>query len=183
MLKVIASTICALLLCTLSACGGDSPKPKPLASDSASSTPTTAPTIPSSVKQKNKAGVRAAVEAFVAAWNHAAATGETGPLEAISTQSCDLCTGAIKTAHDTYAAGGSYGDADWIVRKYHFKGFEAGTAYVELTVDTKPNTYIPSTGASPQTSQGRKGELHFLQLRWDSEQGWRVTALDPRVEP
>ncbi len=183
MLKVIASTICGLLLCTLNACGGESPKPKPLGATSSPSSPSAQPTITDAVKQKNKAGVRAAVEAFVAAWNHAATTGETAGLESMSTRSCDLCMGAIKTAQDTYAAGGSYGNADWSVRAYDFRGFEGGTAYVEVTVDTEPNTYVPSAGASPLTSQGRKGELHFLQLRWDANKGWRVAALDPRVEP
>lgn len=183
MLKVIASTICALLLCTISACGGDSPKPKPLASDSASSTLTTAPTIPGSVKQKNKAGVRAAVEAFVAAWNHAAATGETGPLEAISTPECLKCVAAAKVARETYARGGRYVDTDWSVNKYRLKGFENEIGYVELYVNVSPNSYVASDGASPQHKTGGKNLIHFLQLAWTENAGWRVIALDPELNP
>ena len=183
MLKVIASTICGLLLCTLNACGGESPKPKPLGATSSPSRPSAQPTIPDAVKQKNKAGVKAAVEAFVAAWNHAAATGETEPLEAISTKDCVKCVAAAKVARETYARGGRYVGTDWSINRYQFKGFENEIGYVELYVSVSPNTYVASSGASPQHKTGGKNLIHFLQLAWSENAGWRVIALDPEIQP
>jgi len=180
MLKVIASTICGLLLCTLNACGGESPKPKPLGATSSPSRPSAQPTIPDAVKQKNKAGVKAAVEAFVAAWNHAAATGETEPLEAISTPDCDMCLAAKKTAEKTYSAGGYFKNADWTIRNYRFMGFESEVAYVEIQVDTGPNSFVASANASPKAYLGTENELHFVRLRWKPATGWVVVALDPK---
>ena len=183
MLKVIASTICGLLLCTLNACGGESPKPKPLGATSSPSSPSAQPTITDAVKQKNKAGVKAAVEAFVAAWNHAAATGETEPLEAISTKDCVKCVAAAKVVIDTYQAGGRFENADWLINEVKFKGIENKIAYVELMVQVKPNSYIASAGASPEPQPGNRNYMHFLQLRWIEGAGWNVIALDPEYSP
>lgn len=180
-LASILSTMCLLYAAT--GCG-ESPKPIPLGSEStkptASSPSSAVPSLPPEARQKNEAGVKATVEAFVAAWNLAAGTGDTRPLTALSMAECKKCSAAAETARETYAAGGRYENSQWKIGMFTLKGIQDNVAYVELLIDTSPNTYLPSASASPQHFPGSTNYPHFLRLEWLRSGQWQVLALDPR---
>lgn len=182
MLKLTATAIClALALTGIAGCGKKSPEPKPLDQTSAtdSGQPTPPPTLPPEVRQRNEAGVKATVEAFVEAWNYAANTGQTERLEELFTGSCLKCIGAVRTAHKTYANGGRFENSDWKIDRFVFKGFEEGTAFVEIYVSYGASRYLASANASPEAYPPGDNVIHFVQLEWHRTKGWLVKALDP----
>jgi hypothetical protein len=182
MFERLAVTLCAVaLLFGASACGKESVKPKPLDSSSESSSPTesAAPSLPPEALQKNEAGVKATVRAFAEAKGHAGNTGETSQFEALYTSECTLCAGATKAVKDTYNSGGRYINAGWTIQAIKVKGIEDDLAFVELTVDTQDNQWIPKADAQPRSFPGRKGYPEFLQLRWVGSEQWKVAAWNP----
>lgn len=180
-LASILSTMCLLYAAT--GCG-ESPKPIPLGSEStkptASSPSSAVPSLPPEARQKNEAGVKATVEAFVAAWNLAAGTGETTMLKNLSTSSCLKCIGAARAAEKTYSSGGRFEDSDWRISQFNFKGIEGNTAFVELLIDVAASSYYPDASSSPESYPEVVGEIHFLQLEWNQEHHWRISMLDPK---
>jgi len=184
MLKLTATAIClALALTGIAGCGNKSPEPKPLEQTSAtdSAQPTSPPTLPPEVRQKNEAGVKATVEAFVEARNFAGRTGDTSAFDALFTRECNKCIGTSRIIQKTYNSGGYFRGADWVKKKMVFKGFENGVAFVELFVDTTPNSYKASGSSEVEKYDGSTNFIHFLQLTWGPDNQWRVSALDPEI--
>lgn len=184
MILRLASILCTMCLLYAATGCGESPKPKPLGSgstDPTASSPTApAPSLSPEARQKNEAGVKATVEAFVKAKEHAGNTGDTGPFESMYTSECTLCQGATAAVAETYSAGGRYINAGWTIRTLKVNAIEGDLAYVQLTVDTQDNQWVPRSGASPKIFKGKKDYPEFLQLRWMRSGQWKVAAWNPK---
>lgn len=103
--------MCGLLATvTLSGCGQQSPKPKPLpqasGGRSSSSAPQAAPTLPPAARENSKAGAEAFTRHFVATLNYAGTTGRFDEFRHLSADSCHECSSFVTNIGAIYRRGG-----------------------------------------------------------------------------
>lgn len=168
------------LLALLAGCGGD-PKADP--SPTGTATPTTtpvsttpsAPVMPDAAKDKSKAGAIEFVKYYVAVFNHAQTTGDTGQLRTLSLATCEDCQKAIEGLEEIYRSGG----------KIVGGNLEPGAATVEFNpiekrwlvlvrIDSGPQSVTTASNTTPSELPGGRRAMQFSLSR--SAGTWRVSS-------
>jgi hypothetical protein len=172
------------MLCALVAAGCQSnPAPPPLESAADSSTPSptaspaeAAPTLPAEAKGTSEAAARAFVRHYIDALNHAAATGNTSQLAALSDPDCASCTSIRRNIDDIYGADGELRGEGWILVGTRALRITRRTATLSMDMRLEPETVIRSAGAEALHNEGSRQPMTiFLTWRHGS---WRVARLD-----
>lgn len=178
-----AAAVCAVLL---AGCGGNpeagpAPTPSPSTSEAsvtASPTPEL-PAPPKVVETRTREGASAAAKHFLAALDYSSSSGETEALRATFTRRCTRCEAIADGIDQTYSAGGSIEGGAWIPKDVRFYEIRGDVAYLDIVVDYEKQTWVRSSGASPEEFEPTKNVLKAFNLRWLPGRGWSVSALDP----
>ena len=113
MIRTRWALVTLLATCLLGACSDDDPEPDiadPTASASSSSAPVSPPpTVTTAL------GPEETVQAWVAEWNAALATGDTTTLAHYENPDCRNCDDLSGVIEDVTAAGGSFTGGDWSI--------------------------------------------------------------------
>jgi hypothetical protein len=174
----VAAALCLPLL-AMAACSDDESQAKPKdPTSSAATSPSpsaTGPTLPPEAKERTEAGARAFVRHWVAALNHASATGETVSLSAASTKGCETCANYVALVNKIYGPGGRIDSEGWEVVGARAAVASNGTR-VALEVEQSPEHITYVDPSKTETFDG--GHQQFVaRLAWTSD-GWRMDRLD-----
>lgn len=139
-MRVIAYAVAAALMFA----GCTEPEPK---EPKASSTPTvTAPTIPpmpSQAREQSPEGAAAFVSHYINLFNYAAATGESAPLLAVSSN-CEACTKYALDFEKVYDRGDHISETLWTLKTRNLKVVDNSInvlTTIETTEHGKQRTY------------------------------------------
>jgi hypothetical protein len=174
-LALAGSLAGTLACCVLAGCGGDGkptsdPAPSP-ASPSSSPTLTGAPTMPAAATAHTKAGAIAFVEFYIAAFNHAQATGDTSLLRRLATSDCKSCNDVAAAADMVYDAGGHISGGRWTISGTEVHRSVGMRWAVDVAGRLAPSDIYQSPSASPQHAPGGRTLTNFF-VRYD--RAWKV---------
>jgi hypothetical protein len=176
-LRRLAVLVLVLVGGLLAGCGGGADDP-PSAGPSPSSTPTptasappSAPVLPEAAKANTKAGAVAFVKFYVAAFNHAQATGDTKPLIALEGAHCNSCQKVREAIEGTYQAGGHAEGGTLAIDGSEVHRSIGKQWVVDIVGHFAPSRIYPSAGASPQADRGGKTAASFFVTFRDE---WKV---------
>ncbi|WP_442854193.1 DUF6318 family protein [Aeromicrobium sp. Root495] len=156
-----------LLLPFLAACGEpDVKEPTTSATPSTRSTPAPPPpTIPAQAKEDSPEGAAAFVAAWVRQFNHAASSGNTTGLRAISAGSCRTCSKYIRTIEGTYSSGGFYAGGAWTLSDFDVTT-QGSVRTVFVRAQSVPGgAFRQSSGSQVVASSSVDAELVFDIVR------------------
>jgi poly(3-hydroxybutyrate) depolymerase len=172
----IARFVVALIVSVpaLAACDrGDSPKPAPLPSITASGTPTpTQPPIPGEARGLSTISAKAFIRYWIQVFNYAASTGDTSPLRAISAHQCHSCANLAEKIENTYSAGGHTEGSGWSVEDQRFKT----SSDIRAVIRAAPLDVWASATAQPEHFKGGPRRTKFGLLVHDG--GWIMGSLE-----
>lgn len=164
------------LVFALAGCGGDpvaDPSPTPSTPVSTAPTVSPAPTMPAEALANTKAGAVAFVRHYIDLLNFAQVTGRTDELAKLEDPNCVSCTKVSTYLSQIYAGGGAVQGGRWVIQHISAtRGPDDGTWVVEVLGKFEPSTVVPSSGATPRTTQGGPAPTTFY-LRHTSQ--WTVT--------
>lgn len=176
----VTVVVVGLVVGLVGGCGGTpdaSPptSPSPSASRTASATPT-APVMPDAARENTKAGAVAFVKFYIAAFNHAQATGDVSTLKKLGANGCVSCNGVVRTIAATYRRGGHAEGGDWFVTGHEAVPSVRGTWEVDIAGKFKPSTVYSRAsdrigkrahGGPALTSFYVKHDLDWEVVRWE----------------
>jgi hypothetical protein len=149
-------------LVVLAGCGGDpkaQPSPSPSTPTASTSPSPTAPVMPAAAAENTRAGAIAFVRYYIELINHAQATGDVGPLEAVEASECKSCAQGRKYIRTIYSSGGHVEGG-----QLHLKVLDAlaNDSIEGWTVDAKlsfgPQTIV-NPSATPATQKLKGGRV------------------------
>ena len=135
-----------VLVMMLVGCSGEPDPPE----ETASPTPEiTAPALPELADDDSPAGAEAFARHYIEVLNYASATGDTDPLDELSSEHCSGCRKYIDLYRSTYEDGGFFKDSDWKVEESQVWKVSGGYD-VALKVST-----VEGTSRASSTDQTR----------------------------
>ena len=165
MFSRIAAAVTAVLLLSLTACGGED---EPAEED-----------VPAFADNEGEAGA----EQFVGFWtdtlNEATTSGETKQLKSLAASECQACGAFAAQLDQIYGAGGHVESDGWeIERVVPEAGATADEVGLLVTFTVAPQTVYTSKDAKAQEFEGGKQGFRFHLVRDQGE--WLVHDLTPR---
>ena len=159
----------------LAGCSGD-PKPKFSPTSSAPTSSSPSPDKPKPWEEKSKAGAVAFAKHWVDVFNTAQATGETRPLDEVSSPHCGSCANFIKITHQIYDGGGSLQSDGWAVRSVT-PGPRATNAdqVFSLAIRQSPQKVTYADGSTKTYTGGTA--VFTAALVW-AHDDWQMTRMD-----
>ncbi len=160
------------LASALAGCGGN-PKaqPSPTPNTSPVSTTPSAPAMPDEANRKTKAGAAAFVRHYIELLNHLEATGDEGPLLAVSSPDCRSCSSVIEAANKIYDAGGHVEGGRWSVDEVTPSRPAVATWTVRIKGRIAPSKVVTGSTDTERSGTGGPASAEFV-LTFDG--GWKV---------
>ena len=138
-----------LATCLFGACSDDDPEPD-IADPTASASSSSATVSPSpTVTVTTALGPEETVQAWVAAWNAALATGDTTTLAHYENADCRNCDELSGVIEDVTSAGGSFTGGDWSIVSSRAVPINDHRVKVNVTMKVAAGSTINSAGEDP----------------------------------
>ena len=108
-------------------------------------------------------------------FNYACNTGDVKELQKLSDPKCEGCNSYIELYAGTYAAGGFYRDANWVLTNLEVRT-EGEYSLVLASLTAPAGSYKSSAEDSVHKGNSEETRLAFLPIR--SSEGWTINTFE-----
>jgi serine/threonine-protein kinase len=162
--------------------GGDLAEPSAGDSPRLAST-ASVPEPPAAVSSTSVDGATAFVKYWFDALNYAVSTGNTAPVEAVSSPDCETCAAATKAIKNEYQSGGKLRGGEYSIRQITTDNFfTVAEPDIDIVFDRSPRSTVTATGQQITVLPGTA--FATAQILLDrSGNKWRMRSLLTSATP
>jgi hypothetical protein len=176
-----SATTALAALATAIALAGCSSDPEPKFADpTPTPTPTAESTSASPVAESSSAAPDPStpdqlVRTWIAAHNHALASGDTSGIEALAAQSCVGCSSFVDAIASVYAAGGHFERGKWTITSLQTDSAGEMEASLRVGVRIAGGRTVTEAGGTPVNYGGERKLMRFRLVQEDG--AWRFSVI------